>query len=106
MTFFYLGNPHIDFEFAMKAEHCSKSGSKFSFTSTNYSITTTPENEWMITVNGKECPEHQMKYGRTIRNVDQLMKKPLAVKAKLQKVEVIAVVLYTGPMVKNYYAVP
>ena len=42
----------------------------------------------------EECPD--MGHGRRITPIDELLKKPLAVKAKLAEEEVIAVVLYTG----------
>ncbi len=44
---------------------------------------------------GVECG----RFGRRIPNIDQLMTLTVAVKAGLRREEVIAVVLYTGPMV-------
>jgi hypothetical protein len=40
------------------------------------------------------------RYGRRIPDIDQLMVLPITIKAKLCREEVIAVVLYTGPMVR------
>lgn len=41
-----------------------------------------------------ECPDKT--HGREIQPIDELMKKPLAIAAKLKEEEMIAVVLYTG----------
>ena len=83
----------------MCAEHTTRGGSNFTFTTGNYKITTQPKREWLYVVgdeNGlkEECPD--MGHGRRITPIDELLKKPLAVKAKLAEEEVIAVVLYTG----------
>jgi hypothetical protein len=83
----------------MKAEHCSKAGATKDFTSSNYNITTNPQREWLIVVEGMQCPEHQMGHGRTIEPITLLMTRNGALRAGLTEVEVIAVVLYTGPMV-------
>jgi hypothetical protein len=40
------GSPNLDFEKAMRAEHCSLGGCSFQFTSPNYNITTAPRQEW------------------------------------------------------------
>ena len=95
------GNPHIQFESAMRAEHCTNDGSKLSFTTPNYAITTTPENEWMLTVEGRLCHESEMTNGRILPDINALSECPAAKKASLTKMEVVAVVLYTGPMVRN-----
>ena len=83
----------------MCAEHTTRSGSTFTFTTGNYKITTQPKKEWYYVVGDEkgqkvECPD--MSYGREIKPIDELMKKPLARKATLTEVEMIAVVLYTG----------
>jgi hypothetical protein len=39
------------------------------------------------------------RFGRRIPDIDKLMRLPVSVQARLRRVEVIAVVLYTGPMV-------
>ena len=43
------------------------------------------------------CPD--LGSGRRLRDVGELMHLPLAIKSNLTRAEVIAVVLYTGPMV-------
>ena len=83
----------------MCAEHTTRSGSTFTFTTGNYKITTQPKKEWYYVVGDEkgqkvECPD--MSYGREIKPIDELMKKPLARKATLTEVEMIAIVLYTG----------
>ena len=83
----------------MRAEHTTRGGSSFTFTTGNYKITTQPKQEWLYVVgdeNGQqvECPD--MSHGRQITRIDELLKKPLAVKAELVEEEMIAVVLYTG----------
>jgi hypothetical protein len=42
-----------------------------------------------------------MHSGRRIESVEKLMQDELAVEAKLQQAEVVAVVLYSGPMVRS-----
>ena len=83
----------------MCAEHTTLGGSTFTFTTGNYNIRTQPKQEWLIVVGDEsgakvECPD--MSHGRQIKSIDELMKKPLARKAKLTEEEMIAVVLYTG----------
>ncbi len=83
----------------MCAEHTTRGGSTFTFTTGNYNITTQPFKEWSYVVGDEsgrrvECPDRT--HGREIMPIDQLMKKPLARKAKLTEEEMIAVVLYTG----------
>lgn len=86
----------------MRAEHCTKHGSALPFTTGNYRITTTPLNEWSYVVGDKQgvravCPD--MTSGRRLPSIDLLLQSPTATKAKLTRAEVIALVLYTGPMV-------
>jgi hypothetical protein len=83
----------------MCAEHTTRGGSSFTFTTGNYKITTQPIREWLYVVGDEkgvrlECPD--MGHARQIKTIDELMKKPLARKAKLTEEEIIAVVLYTG----------
>ena len=69
------------------------------FTSSNYIITTTPRKEWTYVSTPEKCPPEQMKGDRKIRPVETLMQEEISKSAKLIKAEVVAVVLYTGPMV-------
>jgi hypothetical protein len=83
----------------MKAEHCSKVGYNLQFTTSNYKITTTPKQEWMITVDGIACPVENMAHGRVLRELRECTCLPLVLQSKLTTEELIAVILYTGPMV-------
>jgi hypothetical protein len=96
-----IGMPHVKFREAMKQEHCDRAGCNMSFTTGNYKITTTPKQEWFY-IAGDEaaqqvaCPD--MGHGRRIVLISELMKLKLAVDGKLTEDEVLAIVLYTGPM--------
>jgi hypothetical protein len=84
----------------MEAEHCTREGSMEKFVTLNYTeIESYPKKEWEIIVKGGPCPEKDMRFNRRIPIIDDLCKLPLATKAALQRAEVIAVVMYTGPMV-------
>jgi hypothetical protein len=94
-----VGMPNLKFMEAMRQEHCERAGCDTSFTTGNYNITTQPSKEWSYVVADEtghrvECPDKT--HGRTIQPIDELMKKPLAIAAKLKEEEMIAVVLYTG----------
>ena len=83
----------------MCAEHTTRGGSTFTFTTGNYNITTQPCKEWAYVVDDEsghrvECPDKN--HGREVKRIYELMEKPLARKAKLTKEEMIAVVLYRG----------
>jgi hypothetical protein len=98
------GLPNPNFEAAMAAEHCSLGGCDHEFTTGNYRITTTPQKEWFYIVgdeNGQrqECPESDMGHGRRIVSIDERMQEPKVVRAGLNRAEVIALVMYSGPMV-------
>ena len=84
----------------MEAEHCSKQGCGEAFTTSNYHITTTPAAEWSYVVQRVPCPSSDMNHGRRIPDLDELAQLPLCVEAELSRPEIIAVVLYTGPMVR------
>ena len=67
------------------------------FTTTNYGLTTTPENEFRITKGTAKCQERNMldKKGnkvRIIKTLDELKALKLAQKAKLGELEIIVVV--------------
>ncbi len=84
----------------MRAEHCSLGGHDYEFAS-NYGITSTPAQEWLYVVGDDKgqrasCPD--MGHGRRIVSIEEHLYRPLAKKAKLTRAEMIAVVLYTGPM--------
>jgi hypothetical protein len=89
-----------NFEKSMEAEHCTLPGCEQIFQTSNYTeIKTCPKKEWEIIMMGAPCPEHDMRFNRRIPVITELCELPLAKKALLQKAEVIAVVMYTGPMV-------
>ena len=96
------GTPSLKFEKAMEAEHCNCRDSLKYFTTRNYKVTTCPRREWMF-VAEKKCEDGDLRYGRVARDVDVLLKdynKLVSQEdAKIQRTEVIAIVLYTGPMV-------
>jgi hypothetical protein len=84
----------------MQMEHCSAFGHDKEFTTPNYNITTTPEKEWGITVNGETT--QNMGHDRRIRPLDELMQEKVVHDAKLIHPEVAAVTLYTGPLVSCF----
>ena len=96
-----VGMPHLKFKDAMRQEHCKKAGCNTPFTTGNYKITTTPHQEWLY-IAGDEtgqqvaCPD--LDNDRRILPISELMKLQLAKDAKLTEVEMLAIVLYTGPM--------
>jgi hypothetical protein len=109
-AFFPAGSPNLNFSSAMYAEHMTRDGNDFTFTSGNYNIMTQPRKEWLYIVgdeNGQRlpCPQSEMGHAREIRSVDELMQSPLAIKAKLTREEMIAVVMYTGPAFVVYNAI-
>ena len=112
---------------AMSLEHCASYGHDISFTTPNYQITTTPKKEWGIVALGESPAQEDMRHGRTILDLalphhwvapDELVlsetddptgaaaeermrsAKALVKDAGLQRSEVAAVILYTGPMVR------
>jgi hypothetical protein len=111
----------------MQLEHCVSCGHDISFTTTNYQITTTPAKEWGIVVLGDRPAQEDMRHDRTILDLalphhwvapeetvlsetddptgaaaEERMRsaKVLVKDAGLQRSEVAAVILYTGPMVR------
>ncbi len=103
-----IDEPCLDFEKAMEAEHCNREDSKELFTTKNYSIRTCAHDEWQLVVQeGSTGVSYtaDMRYGRRIPNIDELLQLPRTAAAKLSRPEVIAVVLYTGPMYEKYNCV-
>ena len=92
----------MEFEGAMRAEHCSKAGFDTEFTTSNYSITTTPQREWRFVVD-MDTAGADMRHNRRVLNLEELSQLDTAKTAKLFRVELIAVTLYTGPMVHRPY---
>ncbi len=82
----------------MAAEHCTKDGCDFEF-ETSKKKKKTSKREWSIVVDREPMRSGEDGGGRVIPNIDDLMLNPMSVKANLLKIEIIALVLYTGPMV-------
>jgi hypothetical protein len=102
-----VGMPHLNFKREMMREHCERAGCNVEFTSGNYKITTMPKHEWLYIAGDDKgqrvpCPAENMEHGRRIAPLDELMQLPLAVRAELEEVEVLALILYTGPMFQVY----
>ncbi len=102
-----IGAPNLDYNRSMRAEHCTLGGHDYVYTTGNYKITTTPNQEWLYIVGDEKgqrvpCPENAMGHGRRIVPIEDLLALPLAKRAKLTRAEMIAVVLYTGPMFVVY----
>jgi hypothetical protein len=93
------GDPAPKVREAMEAEHCHKSNNNSEFTAPNYGVTTSPRKEWSIIL---DCDESiaDMRHGRRIPKIADLMASDSVKQANLTEEEVIAVILYTGPMVR------
>lgn len=97
------GNPNLNFLKSMEVEHASKA----TFSTSNYGIETCPAEEWRVVF---ECDTRAEKeYNRHMRRIPdwrQIMRKEQMQRhsgkeAPLTDVEVIAIILYTGPMVRQ-----
>jgi hypothetical protein len=107
---------------AMRAEHCSKYGSDVVFETSNYRIRTTPAAEWKLVAEREGLGDAEFAavleqrfpgvglgdghHGRRIPDISELMREESAQVARLQKVEVTSIVLYTGPMVCSTTSLP
>ncbi len=85
---------------SMEAEHCSMGGSEDRFKVGDSDKETWPANEWAITVRGEFARAH-VGSSRKLKTIEELMRRDVVTQAKLKWPEVIAVVLYTGPMVSR-----
>jgi ankyrin repeat protein len=95
-----VGMPHLDFKNAMRQEHCERAGCDVQFTTGNYKITTTPRQEWQYIVGNVPCPD--MGHKRCLVPISELLQLDSCKTANLCEEEVIAIVLYTGPMFQIY----
>jgi WD40 repeat protein len=95
-----VGMPHLNFKNAMRQEHCERAGCDVQFTTGNYKITTTPRQEWRYIVENVTCPD--MEHKRRLVPIGELLQLDSSKTAKLCEEEVIAIVLYTGPMFQIY----
>jgi hypothetical protein len=98
-----VGMPHLNFKNAMRQEHCERAGCDVQFTTGNYKITTTPKREWQYILESLPCPD--MGHERRIIPISELLQLDISKIAKLREEEVIAIVLYTGPMFQVYNAI-
>jgi hypothetical protein len=109
-----IGLPHLEYLKAMTREHCKDTGCEMKFTTRNYDVTTTPSAEWLAVVEQQPQPKDNMEHDkdgvtikRRIHNFRQLNEDQLRTmkNASLRQEEVIAVILYTGPMYMVYSSV-
>lgn len=104
-----VGFPCLDFERAIFLEHCQQQGAEYEFTTGNpYHITTKPSSEWKYVVHGhvsdadgRTCTPPQVvidgkMVSRVIGDIDCLVTQYHH--AGLSRPEVIAIILYSGPM--------
>jgi hypothetical protein len=83
----------------MEKEHKSKT----KFLAPNYKIETCPSDEWRIVINADKSYEKKYEgHQRKIHDYKELLNLQRSRDAKLTDVEIIAIILYTGPMVRNY----
>ena len=85
----------------MEAEHCSMGGFGHRFVKGDKEETW-PANEWAITVRG-DTTHVRPSGSRKLIAITELMERDVVKQAELTRHEVIAVVLYTGPMVSRIY---
>ena len=91
----------------MEIEHCQRKGATEMFEPKNYGIKTTPQWEWEIVKGQRECPPaqenacKQVKQIRRVPKIEDLLSLSVAKDANLIAAEVIAIVLYSGPMVRG-----
>ena len=97
--FVISGHADLRFMERMQKEHCTLLGCDTEFTTSNYNVTTTSKKEWGYVVEGAACPPSQCGHGRRILSVSELMALPATTAAGLRECEVVALSLYTGPMV-------
>ena len=67
---------------------------------------TWPANEWAITVGGNHNAPGSDCSSRKLQAIENLMQTEVVVRAGLHRCEVIAIVLYTGPMVSPIFGYP
>ncbi len=93
------GIPDIEFDKAMQAEHCTKLGCDIEFETSNYHIKTTAKREWAVVVEKEPLTSSEDGHERRVPDIEELKVLPITIKAKILQIEIIALVLYTGPMV-------
>jgi len=86
-------------------EHCNKQGHDFEFTTSNYKIKTTSKKEYDVVVNSAPVDPADMMHSRRIPNLKELHELEMSKGADLRMIEIIMLVLYTGPMVSSILTV-
>jgi len=97
-----VGSPNINFFEGMKKEHNEMADSYVKFKTTNYEIETCPSEEWRIVEQHDKRIQSQDRINRVVPNYNDLLKDKVSRRADLGKDEIIAVILYTGPMFQIY----
>ena len=111
-----IGVVSLDFFEQMRKEHCVFEGHDFEFTSDNYGIPTSPLKEWLLVTEGAgvgDCEDHLNPSHPGIRHSDivdakqraERVLQDLCVEFKLFKEEIIAIILFTGPMYNVYNSI-
>ena len=122
--------PDLNFIKGMKAEHCARKDSREVFQTSNYKIKPCTLEEWNLVIENwsmydnqqsssahfelffgpkgaetmleKATKEQKMGYERRIPQLDDLKQEAVVINSKLRLEEILAVVLYTGPMVTPF----
>ncbi len=94
---FFSGLLHPDLSKGFHEKHCVMWGVDLEFTTSNYGLTTTPRNEYEISLGKRPGPEKDMqdKKGKTvrrIRQIEKLIQDDLSRKAGLTHDEILTVV--------------
>jgi hypothetical protein len=81
----------------MEQEHCARADSRLPFTTSNYGLTTCPADEFRVVLAADAAATAPP---RRIPDYRELARSDRARRAGLTEVEIVAIVLYTGPMVR------
>jgi len=100
---FQTGVPDLAFGKAVRAEHSMLPGCDHEFETSNYHIKTTAKREWAIVVDKEPLTSDEAAHGRRVPDLKDLERLSITKKAKLFPTEIIALVLYTGPMVSSLF---
>ncbi len=76
-----------------------KPGCDFEFETSNYHIKTTASREWNVVVQNEPLSPSESGHDRRVPAQGELELLPMSTKANLSLAEIIALVLYTGPLV-------
>jgi hypothetical protein len=95
------GSCCLNFQLGMQLEHCSRAGCNLSIRTTNYGLITTPRREWRLVLGEEAAGGEDLLFNRRIPCYKKLGDLEVAKTARLTSAEIIAVVLYTGPMVST-----